>query len=130
MRTRLRDLGAPARLALFAVGLTLVGGIAGDLAGTALASVAGPLGPFVKVAGSIFGAMLGAHKAQGAKIDWGRLAFTTALSAAVAVPLLASGPFAGFVAGFVGTSNLLRDEVAERILGTRGTFGKVVCEPA
>ena len=31
-------------------------------------------------------------------------------------------PATRFVAGFVGTSNLLRDEVAERILGTRGTF--------
>ncbi|MCW2975716.1 MAG: hypothetical protein JWM06_997 [Actinomycetia bacterium] len=35
MRTRLRDLGAPARLALFAVGLALVGGIAA-LAGAAV----------------------------------------------------------------------------------------------
>jgi putative spermidine/putrescine transport system ATP-binding protein len=31
-------------------------------------------------------------------------------------------PATRFVAGFVGTSNLLRDEVAERVLGTRGTF--------
>lgn len=31
-------------------------------------------------------------------------------------------PATGFVAGFVGTSNLLRDDVAERIVGTRGTF--------
>jgi putative spermidine/putrescine transport system ATP-binding protein len=31
-------------------------------------------------------------------------------------------PATRFVAGFVGTSNLLRDDVAERILGTRGTF--------
>ena len=31
-------------------------------------------------------------------------------------------PATRFVAGFVGTSNLLRDEAAERILGTRGTF--------
>jgi len=31
-------------------------------------------------------------------------------------------PATRFVAGFVGTSNLLRDEVAERILGVRGTF--------
>jgi putative spermidine/putrescine transport system ATP-binding protein len=31
-------------------------------------------------------------------------------------------PATRFVAGFVGTSNLLRDEVAERIVGTRGTF--------
>ncbi len=31
-------------------------------------------------------------------------------------------PATRFVAGFVGTSNLLRDDVAERVLGTRGTF--------
>jgi putative spermidine/putrescine transport system ATP-binding protein len=31
-------------------------------------------------------------------------------------------PVTGFVAGFVGTSNLLRGEAAERILGTSGTF--------
>ena len=31
-------------------------------------------------------------------------------------------PATPFVAGFVGTSNLLRDEVAERLLGTRGLF--------
>jgi putative spermidine/putrescine transport system ATP-binding protein len=31
-------------------------------------------------------------------------------------------PATRFVAGFVGTSNLLRDDVAERIVGTRGTF--------
>ena len=31
-------------------------------------------------------------------------------------------PLTRFVAGFVGTSNLLRGEAAERILGTSGTF--------
>jgi putative spermidine/putrescine transport system ATP-binding protein len=31
-------------------------------------------------------------------------------------------PATRFVAGFVGTSNLLRDDVAERVVGTRGTF--------
>ncbi len=31
-------------------------------------------------------------------------------------------PATRFVAGFVGTSNLLRDDVAERIVGARGTF--------
>jgi putative spermidine/putrescine transport system ATP-binding protein len=31
-------------------------------------------------------------------------------------------PATRFVAGFVGTSNLLRDDVAETILGVRGTF--------
>ena len=31
-------------------------------------------------------------------------------------------PATRFVAGFVGTSNLLRDDVAERIVGQRGTF--------
>ena len=31
-------------------------------------------------------------------------------------------PATRFVAGFVGTSNLLRDDVAEQVLGTRGTF--------
>jgi putative spermidine/putrescine transport system ATP-binding protein len=31
-------------------------------------------------------------------------------------------PATRFVAGFVGTSNLLRDDVAERVLGARGTF--------
>lgn len=31
-------------------------------------------------------------------------------------------PATRFVAGFVGTSNLLRDDVAERVIGTRGTF--------
>ncbi|MGZ8513901.1 MAG: ABC transporter ATP-binding protein [Candidatus Limnocylindrales bacterium] len=31
-------------------------------------------------------------------------------------------PATRFVAGFVGTSNLLRDDIAERVLGTRGTF--------
>ena len=32
-------------------------------------------------------------------------------------------PANAFVAGFVGTSNLLRDEQAERVTGRRGTFG-------
>ena len=31
-------------------------------------------------------------------------------------------PATRFVAGFVGTSNLLRDDVAQQVLGTRGTF--------
>ena len=31
-------------------------------------------------------------------------------------------PATGFVAGFVGTSNLLRGEIAQRILGSPGTF--------
>jgi putative spermidine/putrescine transport system ATP-binding protein len=31
-------------------------------------------------------------------------------------------PATRFVAGFVGTSNLLRDDVAERVVGIRGTF--------
>ena len=86
---------------LRAAGGAIAGGLTGELAGTLLSRFAGPLAPFVKAAGPIFGSMLGAHMANSAQVDWGRLAFDTAISAAVAVPLLAFGPVGGFVGGFV-----------------------------
>lgn len=105
---------------VMAMGGAVTGGTVGSIAGTLLSSFAGPLGPFVKAAATIGGAAFGANFASGAEIDWGRLAFTTALTAGAT--LLVPGGILGLAA--VTATGFGADWLYDKL------FGKKKEEPA
>lgn len=96
--------------------MAMGGSVAGGTVGNVLASVL-PGGPFVRAALTIGGAALGANFASGAEIDWGRLAFTTALTAAAT--LIVPGGIIGLAA--VTATGFGADWLYDKLFGKKST---------
>lgn len=96
--------------------MAMGGSVVGGTVGNVLASVL-PGGPFVKAALTIGGAALGANFASGAEIDWGRLAFTTALTAAAT--LIVPGGILGLAA--VTATGFGADWLYDKLFGKKST---------